>query len=84
MLPKWAREKRTTSSFRLAAVQALADTRRPEALAILRVLVKELGRNTELGRAAVDAAQYLDGELAKAASASKAVAFRGTVAAVDL
>ena len=84
MLPKWSREKRTNSSFRLAAVQALADTRRPEPLAILQELVKELGRNTELGRAAVDAAQYLDGELTKAASASKSVAFRGTVAAVDL
>jgi hypothetical protein len=84
MLPKWAREKRTNASFRLAAVQALADTRRAEALPILQELVKELGRHTELGRAAVEAAQYLDGELVKAASVTKAAAFPGAVAAVDL
>jgi hypothetical protein len=84
MLPKWAREKRTNVSFRLAAVQALADTRRAEALPILQELVKELGRNTELGRAAVDAAQYLDGELMKAASVANPVAVHGVVATADL
>lgn len=84
MLPKWAREKRTNASFRLAAVQALADTRQPEALPILQDLVKELGRNTELGRAAVDAAQYLDGELLKAASVLVPAASRGVVATAEL
>jgi hypothetical protein len=84
MLPKWAREKRTNASFRLAAVQALADTRRAEALPILQELVKELGRNTELGRAAADAAQYLDGELLKAASIANPAPLRGAVAAAEL
>lgn len=78
MLPKWAREKRTNSSFRLAAVQALADTRKPEALPILQSLVAELGRNTELGRAALEAAQYLDGELMRTVTVPETVAFRGT------
>lgn len=77
MLPKWVREKRTNSSFRLAAVQALANTHRADALPILRKLVAELGRNTELGRAALDAAEYLDRELTKAASIPDKVAFRG-------
>lgn len=77
MLPKWAREKRTTPIFRLTAVQALAETQRPEALPVLQQLVTELGRNTELGRAAIDAAQVLNLRLEKTASALPTVAFRG-------
>ena len=77
MLPKWAREKRTTQIFRLTAVQALAETQRPEALAVLQKLVNELGRNTELGRAAIDAAQILNLRLEKVANGLPTVAFRG-------
>lgn len=84
MLPKWAREKRTNVSFRLAAVQALADTKKREALPILHDLVGELGRNTELGRAAMDAAQYLDSELVKTAAAADTISFRSTVATTAL
>ncbi len=80
MLPKWAREKRTTAIFRLTAVQALADTQRPEAIPVLQKLVNELGRNTELGRAAVDAAQILNLRLEKIAGGLPAVAFRGDLA----
>ena len=80
MLPQWAREKRTTPIFRLTAVQALADTQRPEALPLLQKLVNELGRNTELGRAAVDAAQILNLRLEKIASGLPTVAFRGDLA----
>ncbi|HEX8296986.1 MAG TPA: HEAT repeat domain-containing protein [Chthoniobacteraceae bacterium] len=76
MLPNWAREKRTAQPFRLAAVQALGDTQRPEALPILHQLVKELGRNTELGRAALDAALYLDTHLTRVATNQAAIAFR--------
>ena len=67
MLPKWAREARTSSIFRLSAIQALADTERSEALPILRQLADELGRYTDLGRAATSAAQYLDRHLSKVA-----------------
>ena len=77
MLPKWAREKRTTQIFRLTAVQALAETQRSEALPVLASLVNELGRNTELGRAAVNATHLLSATLQKAAQGSPAVAFRG-------
>ncbi|HYR59682.1 MAG TPA: hypothetical protein VEO95_13670 [Chthoniobacteraceae bacterium] len=80
MLPKWAREKRTTQIFRLTAVQALAETQRGEALPVLSDLVAELGRNTELGRAALNAAQLLDATLRKAAESARTVAFRGAVA----
>lgn len=75
MLPKWAREARTSAVFRLSAIQALADTDRAEALTILRQLADELGRYTELGRAAASAAQYLDAHLAKVAGRQTAAAF---------
>ena len=68
MLPKWAREARTSAIFRLSAIQALADTERSEALPILRQLADELGRYTDLGRAATSAAQYLDRHLSKVAA----------------
>jgi len=76
MLPKWAREKRTTPIFRRTAVQALAETQRIEALPMLQDLVDDLGRNTELGRAAIEAAQLLHAQLRKGGPAPT-VAFRG-------
>ncbi len=85
MLPRWARETRTNPVYRLAAVQALADTQRPEALAILRDLSRELGGTTELARAASGAADYLDWHLGRIASArGSAVAFRGAVKVVGV
>ena len=77
MLPKWALESKTNSVFRLAALQALADTQRPEAVNILNRLAENLGRETELGRAARGAAMALDQRLSQLASTkSPAVAFR--------
>jgi hypothetical protein len=67
MLPKWARETRTTAVFRMAAVQALAETQKPEALPVLRELADELGLKSELGRAAAGAAEYLEARLSEAA-----------------
>jgi hypothetical protein len=81
MLPKWAREKRTTQLFRLTALQALGETQRPEALPLLSDLVNELGRNTELGRAALQAAQLLDTSLRKVTDKTPTVAFRSSVGA---
>ncbi|MEP6671065.1 MAG: hypothetical protein ABJF10_18035, partial [Chthoniobacter sp.] len=52
MLPKWAREVKTPTVFRISAIQALADTQRPEALPVLQKLSDEFGHDTELGRAA--------------------------------
>ena len=81
MLPKWARETKTSSVFRLAALQALAETQKPEAVAILNLLAEELGRETELGRAAAGAALALDQRLAQIASVrSSTVAFRASSA----
>lgn len=76
MLPKWAREERTTPMFRLAAVQALVETGRPEALTILRQLADELGLKSELGRAALGAADALENRLAEHAAKQPALTFR--------
>ena len=84
MLPRWAREAKTHPVYRMAAVQALADTQRPEALNLLRRLSDELGSDTELGKAASQAAGYLDRRLSQLASASQVVAFRGTGSPGDL
>ncbi len=79
MLPKWALETKTNSVFRLAALQALAETQRPEAVNILNRLAENLGRETELGRAARGAALALDQRLSQMASAKNpAVAFRAS------
>jgi hypothetical protein len=77
MLPKWVRETKTHPVYRMSAVQALADTQRPEALPILHALAEELGATNELGKAAAQAATYLDTRLAQAARNNPAVAFRG-------
>ena len=76
MLPKWAREPQTHPVYRLAAVQALADTQRPEALPILRALATELGPTTDLGKAAAQSAKYLDKRLNDLASRTQVVSFR--------
>jgi len=81
MLPKWARETKTNAVFRLTALQALADTHRPEALPVLRQLAEELGLSTELGRAAVGAADSLDQHLSTSSNKQASLTFRtgGTV-----
>jgi hypothetical protein len=80
MLPKWARETRTSPVFRLAAVQALAETQRPEALPMLRQLADELGLRTELGRAAAGAAEHLESRLSENSSKQQApVNFRTAI-----
>jgi hypothetical protein len=77
MLPKWAREPQTHPVYRSAAVQALADTQRPEALPLLRQIAEEVGPQTELGKIATQAAVYLDKRLAELAARQPVVAFRG-------
>ncbi len=77
MLPKWAREAKTHPVYRMAAVQALADTQRAEALPLLRQLSAELGADTDLGKAAGQAGNYLDQRLNELAVQTPVLAFRG-------
>jgi hypothetical protein len=65
MLPKWARETKMATVFRISAIQALADTQHPEALPILQKLSDEFGHDTELGRTATNSANCLNASLAK-------------------
>jgi hypothetical protein len=76
MLPKWARETQTHAVYRSAAVQALADTQRPAALPLLRQIAEEVGPQTDLGKAALQAASYLDKRLTEMASRPQVAAFR--------
>src|SRR5436190_11718037 len=80
MLPNWAREPKTHPVYRISALQALADTQRPEAVGILRQLADELGDETELGRAARGAADFLAQQLNQGAVRQKVVAFRSSKA----
>ena len=83
MLPRWAREPRTSQVFRVVAIQALAETQRMEALPVLKALELELGPETDLGRTAREAAGYLSASLNKASKqppGKTAVAFRTTAA----
>lgn len=76
MLPSWVRETRTSKIFRLVAIQALAETQRLEALPILQGLEYELGPETELGKAAHEAAAYLQIVLNKPTLEPRPVVFR--------
>ena len=69
MLPKWARGETISPVFRMSAVQALAQTGRPEAIPILRELERELGATTDLGHAAHVGANFLDAQFSGSASA---------------
>lgn len=60
MLPRWAREAKTSPVYRMSAMRALAETQRPEALPVLRQLSYEFDTGTDLGRAAHDAAEVLE------------------------
>jgi hypothetical protein len=78
MLPKWAREPKTHAVYRMSAIQALADTQRPEALVMLRQIAEELGADSDLGKAATQAAGFLDQRLNQLSQQAKTVAFRGS------
>lgn len=78
MLPRWVRESKTNMVYRLAAVQALADTQKTEALPLLQTLTDELGADSELGKACAAAAKYLDSHLAKMSASRTKVAFRAS------
>jgi len=77
MLPKWARGESVSAVFRLSAVEALAETNRPEAIPILRELEREFGSETDLGRAAHQGANYLDAQTAAQPKRQGALASAG-------
>ncbi len=74
MLPKWARTESLSPVYRMSAVEALAQTGRPEAVPILRELEREFGGTSDLGRAAHQAANYLDAQFAHSAGETAGLA----------
>ena len=64
MLPDWARAAQLSSLMRTSAIQAMAETHRPEAISVLQELVSEFGAATELGQSARKAIAYLENQRA--------------------
>ena len=62
MLPDWARASQLSTLMRTSAIQAMAETHRPEAISVLQSLVSEFGASTELGDSARRAIVYLENQ----------------------
>lgn len=65
MMPQWAREQRTNEVFRKAAIEALGETDRAEAVVLLRHLAFEFGHESDLGRTAAETVKSLEGRLGR-------------------
>lgn len=76
MLPTWARAKHLNTLYRTAAMQAMAETRRPEAISVLHGLVGEFGAASELGQSARKAIAYLENQRTTPGAGSMLVGFR--------
>ena len=76
MLPDWARAVQVPSLMRTSAIQAMAETHRPEAISVLQQLVSEFGAATELGESARKAIAYLENQRAVPAAAGNGIEFR--------
>ncbi len=68
MLPDWARASQLSVLMRTSAIQAMAETHRPEAISVLQQLVSEFGAATEMGQSARKAIAYLENQRATPAS----------------
>jgi hypothetical protein len=78
MLPGWVRETRTNPVFRRVAIQALAETKRGEALPVLKELEQEFKDDAELSEAAKEAVAYLETSLSRTAAEIRPIVFRVT------
>jgi hypothetical protein len=76
MLPAWARAAQLSPLLRLSAMQAMAETHRPEAVCVLQQLVSEFGGATELGESGRKAIAYLDNQRTAPAASSRLVEFK--------
>lgn len=75
MLPEWARASQLSSLMRTSAIQAMAETHKPEAISVLQGLASEFGAATEMGESARRAIAYLENQRA-APAGSNAVEFK--------
>ena len=68
MLPEWARANQLSALMRTSAIQAMAETHKPEAISVLQELVNEFGAATALGESARKAIAYLENQRATPAA----------------
>ena len=73
MLPAWARATQLSPLLRTSAMQAMAETHRPEAVSVLQQLVSEFGAATELGQSGRKAIAYLENPRTAPAASSRLV-----------
>lgn len=76
MLPTWARAKNLSTLYRTSAMQAMAETRRPEAISVLHGLVGEFGAASELGQSARKAIAFLENQRSAPGASAMLVGFR--------
>ncbi len=76
MLPAWARANQLSSLLRTSAIQAMAETHRPEAISVLQQLVSEFGAATEMGQSGRKAIAYLENQRATPVAAANLVEFK--------
>ena len=76
MLPAWARASQLSPLLRTSALQAMAETHRPEAISVLQQLVSEFGAATELGESGRKAIAYLENQRATPTASERLVEFK--------
>jgi hypothetical protein len=76
MLPAWVRAPHLSPLLRTSAMQAMAETHRPEAISVLQQLVAEFGAATELGQSGRKAIAYLENQRVTPAATSRLVEFK--------
>ena len=76
MLPMWARAQQLSPLFRSCAIQAMAETHRPEAISVLQQLVSEFGAATDLGASARKSIAYLENQRTPLPATANLVEFR--------
>jgi hypothetical protein len=82
MLPAWARATQLSPLLRISAMQAMAETHRPEAISALQQLVSEFGAATALGQSGRKAIAYLENQRLTPAASSRLVEFKLTDASL--
>jgi hypothetical protein len=78
MLPAWARQANLPPTMRVAAIHAMAETGRLEAISLLQQIGYELGGNPEYSQAARAAIGFLENRREQPASTKPTIQFKGS------
>ncbi len=77
MLPAWARQANLPPTMRVAAIHAMAETGRIEAISLLQQVGYELGGQSEYGQAARAAIGFLENRQGQPAATKPVIEFKG-------